>query len=223
MSREAFEDFYYRVSSVDYGKMSLALEPLKELMDHTDRVRILGPGTDLSFRIAGIPAIPCAGEFNLPDGEIFTAPIRDSAEGVIHYNADSIHDGFRYSDVQFRFKKGQIVEATASDTERINAALDIDEGARYLGEFALGVNPFVDRVVGDTLFDEKIRGSVHLTPGACYDEAPNGNDSALHWDLVLLQDAESGGGEIHFDDRLIRKDGRFVVPELEGLNPENLA
>ena len=223
MSTEAFEDWFYRVCTVDYMKMGQAMEPLKALMERTDKVRILGPGeTDLRFSIKGIPVIPCAGEANIPDGEIYTAPVKDSVEGVIAYNTPTIHEGFEYTNIRFRFEKGRIVEATANDTQRINTVLDIDEGARYVGEFAIGVNPYVDRPVNNTLFDEKIRGSIHFTPGNSYEDAFNGNESALHWDIVLLQEAQNGGGEIWFDDVLVRKDGRFVLPELDGLNPEKL-
>ena len=223
MSTEGFEDWFYRVSTVDYKKMGRAMEPLKRLMEQTDRVRILGPGeTDLSFSIKGIPVIPCAGEANLPDGEIYTAPVKDSVNGVMAYNTTSIMNGFEFANIRFRFENGRIVEASANDTERINTILDIDEGARFVGEFAIGVNPYVDRPVNNTLFDEKIRGSIHFTPGNSYDEAPNGNTSSLHWDLVLLQEESSGGGEIWFDDVLIRKDGRFLPEELQSLNPENL-
>jgi len=224
MSMEAFEDWFYKVCTVDYEKMGRAMEPLKILMEKTDKVRILGPGeTDLSFSIKGIPVIPCAGEMNLPDGEIYTAPVKDSVNGVIAYNTSSIQDGFKYTDIRFRFEDGRIVEATANDNKRINMVLDIDEGARFVGEFAIGVNPYVDHPVNSTLFDEKIRGSIHFTPGNSYDDAFNGNNSALHWDIVLLQEKQNGGGEIWFDDVLIRKDGRFVLRELDGLNPENLS
>ena len=223
MSIEGFENWFYQVCTVDYGRMGRAMEPLKALMERTDKVRILGPGeTDLSFSIRGIPVIPCAGEMNIPDGEIYTAPVKDSVEGIIAYNTSSIHDGFEYTNIRLQFKKGKIIEATANDTQRINTILDVDEGSRYIGEFAIGVNPYVDRPVNNTLFDEKIRGSIHFTPGNSYDDAFNGNRSSLHWDIVLLQEEQNGGGEIFFDDVLVRKDGRFVLPELEGLNPENL-
>jgi len=223
MSGEAFEDWFYRVCTVDYKKMGEAFGPLKKLMERTDQVRISGPGkTDLTFSIKDIPVVPCSGQRNLPDGEIYTAPVKDSVNGTIAYNTPSIHDGFEYTNITFRFEKGKIVEATANDTERINTILDMDEGARYVGEFAIGVNPYVDKPVNNTLFDEKIRGSIHFTPGNSYDGAFNGNRSALHWDIVLLQETQNGGGEIWFDGVLVRKDGRFVLPELEGLNPENL-
>ncbi len=224
MSTEGFEDWYYRVCSVDYGKMGVAMEPLKTLLEKTDRVRILGPGeTDITFSIRDIPVVVCAGHFNIPDGEIYTAPVKDSVNGIIAYNTTSIYNGFQYTDIRFRFENGRIVEATSNDNERINTTLDIDEGARYIGEFAMGVNPYVDTPINNTLFDEKIRGSIHFTPGNSYENADNGNKSILHWDIVLLQEKQNGGGEIFFDDVLIRKDGRFTLRELQGLNPENLS
>lgn len=223
MSWEAFTDFVLAVANVDYSRMNKAFLPLKALMERTDRVRILAPGTDLSFSIRGIPAVPCAGDYNIPDGEIFTAPVRDSVNGTITYNTPSPQGGTVFTHVALTFESGKIVKATADqDQALLNSVFDTDEGARYVGEFAIGVNPLVLRPMGDILFDEKIAGSIHFTPGRCYSEAPNGNDSAIHWDLVLLMTPEYGGGEIWFDDVLIRKDGRFVLPELAGLNPENL-
>ncbi len=221
-SQEAFEDFFYHVCNLDYSKMAKAMEPLVELMNKTSRVRLVSPGTDLSFSIENIPTIPCAGESNIPDGEIFTAPVKESVQGVIRFNTPSVSQGFTFENIELTFEKGKIVKATANDTERINHIFDTDEGARYVGEFAIGVNPYVTRPMKDILFDEKIAGSIHFTPGCCYDEASNGNRSAIHWDLVLIPTPEYGGGEIYFDDVLIRKDGRFVLPELLGLNPENL-
>ncbi len=222
MPTEKFEDFYFNVCNLDYSKMDKAMDSLKALMDKTDKVRIIARDTDLSFSIKGVGAIKCAGEMNIPDGEVYTAPVRNSVNGVIHYNAPSIENGIKFEDIRLVFKNGKIVESTSNFTEKSNAIFDTDEGARYVGEFAIGVNPYVVQPMGDILFDEKISGSIHFTPGACYDDAPNGNVSAVHWDLVLIQTPEYGGGEIWFDDVLIRKDGRFVLPELECLNPENL-
>ena len=221
-SQEAFEDFYFDVCTLDYQKMSKAMDALVELMNKTDRVQLKGPGTDLTFSIKGIPAVKCAGECNIPDGEVYTAPVRDSVNGVISYNTPSEEQGFTFENIVFHVKDGKITEASSNNNKRINELLDTDEGARYFGEFALGVNPYILRPMKDTLFDEKICGSFHLTPGASYEDAFNGNKSAVHWDLVMIQREEYGGGEIYFDDVLIRKDGRFVLPELEGLNPENL-
>jgi len=222
MSSEAFEDFFFDVCTMDYKKMSDAMDSLVDLMNKTDKVHLVGPGTDLTFSIKDIPAIKCAGEMNIPDGEVFTAPIKDSVNGIISYNTPSEEQGFTYENIVFEIENGKIIKATANDTERINKLLDTDEGARYFGEFAIGVNPFIHTPMKDTLFDEKIDGSFHLTPGACYEEAPNGNQSSQHWDLVMIQRPEYGGGEIWFDDVLIRKDGLFVIPELQCLNPENL-
>jgi aminopeptidase len=221
-STEAFEDFYFAVCNLDYRKMGKAMEPLVELMDRTDEVRLVGPGTDLTFSIAGIPAVPCAGDLNIPDGEVFTAPVRDSANGKIRYNTPSLYMGTEFSGLEFTFKKGKITRFKGNPTDRLKKILDTDEGARYLGEFAMGVNPFVNEPMLDTLFDEKIAGSIHLTPGNSYDEAPNGNKSEVHWDLVLIQTPDWGGGEIWFDGKLVRKDGRFVPKALKPLNPENL-
>lgn len=222
MSTEGFEDFYFDVCNLDYSVMSKAMDSLVDLMNKTDKVQIKGPNTDLTFSIKDIPAIKCDGEMNIPDGEVFTAPVRDSVNGYITYNAPSPYQGFTYENVHLEFENGKIVKATSNDDERINKIFDTDEGARYVGEFAIGVNPLIKTPMQDILFDEKIDGSFHFTPGSCYEEASNGNDSNIHWDLVSIQRPDWGGGEIWFDDVLIRKDGLFVIPELEGLNPENL-
>lgn len=223
MSTEAFEDFYFDVCTLDYEKMSRAENPLKERMERTDMVHIVGPlDTDITFSIKGIPAIKCVGDRNIPDGELFTAPVRDSVNGVMHFNAGTIYNGKPFDDIRLVFRDGKIVEATGSDTKALNEVLDSDEGARYIGEFSLGFNPHIKRAMRDILFDEKIAGSIHFTPGRAYEEADNGNRSKIHWDMVLIQSPEFGGGEIYFDGELVRKDGRFVPEYLSGLNPENL-
>ncbi|MGG1517310.1 aminopeptidase [Paenibacillus oryzisoli] len=221
-STEAFEDFYFNVCNLDYSKMAKAMESLVDLMNRTDRVRLVAKGTDLSFSIKGIGAVPCSGLRNLPDGEVYTAPVKDSVNGVISYNTPTIYAGTSFENIVLTFENGRIVEATSNDTKKLNEILDTDEGARYIGEFAIGVNPYIQHPMKDILFDEKIDGSIHFTPGQAYEEADNTNRSSVHWDMVLIQRPEYGGGEIYFDDVLIRKDGRFVIPELEQLNPENL-
>lgn len=219
---DEFEDFYFNVCNLDYSKMSDAMDNLVELMEKTDKVHLTGPGTDLTFSIKEIPAIKCDGEFNIPDGEVFTAPVRNTVNGTISFNTPAMSEGEALENIKFTFKDGKIIKATSSNTGKMNKKLDTDEGARYIGEFAIGVNPYIVYPMKDTLFDEKIAGSIHFTPGQCYDEAPNGNDSAIHWDIVLIQTPEFGGGEIYFDNVLIRKDGMFVLDELKCLNPENL-
>jgi aminopeptidase len=223
MSTQAFEDFYFNVCTLDYAKMSRAMQPLKKLMERTDKVRLKGPGdTDLSFSIKKIPAICCDGHVNIPDGEVFTAPVRESVNGIIRFNCPTIYRGTTHNDVRLEFRDGKIIRATSSATEKLNEVLDTDAGARYVGEFAIGFNPYCTKPMKDILFDEKIAGSIHFTPGSCYDEASNGNHSAIHWDLVMRQTPEVGGGEVWFDGKLIRKNGQFVVKELHGLNPKNL-
>jgi len=224
MSTEAFEDYYFNVcAGVDYDAMQRAMEPLEALMRRTDQVHIKGPGTDLRFSIKGIGVVPCFGERNIPDGEIYTCPVKTSVEGYITYNCETLYRGTLFTNVHFAFDQGKIVKAEAgANTAKLNEILDSDVGARYLGEWSFGVNPYISNPMRDTLFDEKIAGSFHLTPGQCYKEASNGNDSQIHWDIVCRQDPAVGGGEIWFDGVLIRKDGRFVLPELQGLNPEAL-
>ncbi|MBD15375.1 MAG: aminopeptidase [Planctomycetaceae bacterium] len=217
-STAAFEDFYFDVCTTDYAAMGKAQQPLIERMEAADHVKITAPGTELEFSIKDIPVIPCAGLRNIPDGEVFTAPVRDSIQGVIRFNTQSRYQGSVFDNIEFEFKNGQIVRASASNTAKINEILDSDEGARYCGEWAIGTNNRVLHPMLDTLFDEKIGGSFHLTPGNAYDEADNGNRSCIHWDLVLIQRPDYGGGEIWFDGELLRKDGLFQPDDLQGLN-----
>lgn len=213
-------DFVFEASTLDYEAMQLKAAPLKALMEKTDQVRIIGPDTDLSFSILGIPAEPCCGEYNLPDGECFTAPVKESVNGHIVFNTPSLFWGTLFHKIRLTFQDGRIIHADAEQHQKkLNHILDTDEGARYIGEFSLGFNPLILEPSCNTLFDEKIAGSFHLTPGSCYEEAKNGNASAIHWDLVHIQRAEYGGGEIWFDGELVRKDGLFVIPELTALNP----
>ena len=224
LSSEAFEDYYFDVCTFDYSKLDAVIEPLRALMDRTDRVRLTGEGTDLTFSIKDIPTIPCTGRANIPDGEIFTAPVRDSVNGTIAFNTPTIYQGTIFAGVTLRFESGKIVEATAAGglSPMLNQILDSDEGARYIGEFSLGFNPYILQPMKDILFDEKIAGSFHFTPGGAYDEAFNGNRSVVHWDMVFIQRPEFGGGDVFFDDVLIRHDGLFVPEDLLPLNPDNL-
>jgi aminopeptidase len=227
MSTEAFEDFYFRVcAGVDYGAMKTAMGPLLDLMRKTGRVAISGPGTDLKFSIKGIDAVGCWGDRNIPDGEAFTCPVKESINGMIQFNAETLYRGTVFADIRLVFKNGKVVEAQAGgdvgQSKKLNEILDSDAGARYVGEWSLAFNPHILKPMRDILFDEKIAGSFHLTPGQAYEEADNGNRSQIHWDMVCIQRPECGGGEIRFDDKLIRKDGLFVLAELAGLNPERL-
>lgn len=222
MSLEEYSKFYFKVCNLDYSKMNKAMDNLKILMEKTDKVKIIGPDTNLSFSIKGIPAIKCAGEMNIPDGEVYTAPVKDSVNGYIHYNTITMYNGLKFENIKLYFENGKIVKCEGNNQKELESIFNIDDGARYVGEFSFGLNPYILHPTTDILFDEKITGSIHFTPGASYDDAFNGNKSAVHWDLVLIQRKDYGGGEIYFDDKLIRKDGIFVVKELECLNPQNL-
>ncbi len=219
MSTEAFENFYFDVCLLDYKAMLPSMRALKRLMEKTDRVHIKNKGTDLSFSIKDIPAIVCGGNYNIPDGEVFTAPVKDSVEGVITHNAPTVYQGIPFDDIRLEFQKGKIIKAESpGKTKELNKILDSDPGARYIGEFALGFNPGIMKPMRDILFDEKIAGSFHFTPGQAYEEADNGNRSQVHWDMVTIQRNDYGGGEIYFDGKLIRKNGIFLPKSLSGLN-----
>jgi aminopeptidase len=218
MSTEAFEDFFFDVCTLDYRKLQPGMKALKGLMEQTDRVQIKGPDTDLNFSIKGIPAVICGGDRNIPDGEVFTAPVKDSVEGQLTFNAPSIYQGTAFDGIRLEFEGGKIIAATSNETKKLNEILDSDPGARYTGEFSLGFNPRVFQPMRDILFDEKIAGSFHLTPGQAYEEADNGNRSQVHWDMVSIQRPDYGGGEIYFDGKLVRKNGKFLPNQLHSLN-----
>jgi aminopeptidase len=222
MSTEAFENFYFNVCTMNYPRMAKAMVPLERLMKKTDLVHLKAPGTDLRFSIKGIGAKMCKGDRNIPDGEVFSCPVKHSVNGSIQFNTPTIYSGTRFDNVRLEFRDGKIIKATANNTKRLNQILDTDPGARYIGEFSLGFNPHIQSPMCDILFDEKIAGSLHFTPGQAYEECDNGNRSAVHWDMVLIQRPEWGGGEIWFDGELIRKNGRFQRPDLKALNPEKL-
>lgn len=222
-STESFEDFYFRVCTLDYSRMVAGMNALKRLMDKTDKVEIKGPGTQLLFSINKINAIPCGGTHNIPDGEVFTSPVKVSVEGEITFNTATVYQGNSFDNVHFVFKKGRIIEASASGNKnKLKDILDSDRGARFIGEFAIAFNPHIREPMCDILFDEKIAGSFHFTPGQAYEEADNGNRSQVHWDLVSIQRPDYGGGEIYFDGKLIRKNGLFIPQSLQKLNPDYL-
>src|ERR1700730_8050983 len=218
MSTEAFEDFYFEVCTLDYRKLQPAMKALKALMERTDRVGIKGAGTDVRFSIKGIPAVICGGDRNIPDGEVFSCPVKNSVQGCVTFNAPSIYQSTGFDGIRLEFRDGKIVDATSNQTEKLNKILDSDVGARYIGEFSLGFNPHILQPMRDILFDEKIAGSFHLTPGQAYEEADNGNRSQVHWDMVSIQRSDYGGGEIYFDGKLIRRDGEFLPTQLRSLN-----
>ncbi len=222
MSTEAFENLYFDVCTMDYAKMAKAMVPLEKRMKKADKVRLVSPGTDLTFSIKGIGAKMCKGDRNIPDGEVFSCPTKFSVNGTIQFNTPTIYSGTKFENVRLEFKDGKVIKATSNNTKRLNEILDTDAGARYVGEFSLGFNPYILSPMCDILFDEKIAGSLHFTPGQAYEDCGNGNKSAIHWDMVLIQRKEWGGGEVWFNGELIRKDGIFLPKDLKPLNPANL-
>jgi aminopeptidase len=222
MSTEAFENLYFDVCTMDYAKMARAMSPLERRMKRADKVHLKAPGTNLTFSIKGIGAKMCKGDRNIPDGEVFSCPVKNSVNGTIQFNTSTVYLGTKFENVRLEFKDGKITGATANNSRRLNEILDTDAGARYIGEFSLGFNPFILNPMCDILFDEKIAGSLHFTPGQAYEECDNGNRSSVHWDMVLIQRPEWGGGEVWFDGELIRKDGIFLPKDLKPLNPANL-
>ena len=222
MSTAAFEDYFFRVCTLDYARLNPGMEALKALMDKSDRVQIKGPGTDLLFSIKGIGSVICGGDRNIPDGEVFSCPVKNSVEGHVSFNAPTIYQGTAFDNIRLDFESGRIVKATANNTGKLNEILDSDDGARYIGEFSIAFNPHILHPIRDILFDEKIAGSFHFTPGQAYEIAGNGNKSRIHWDMVNIQRSDYGGGEIWLDGKLIRKDGEFVLPALKKLNRDYL-
>jgi aminopeptidase len=225
MELPEFEDIYKKVCLLDYSGMARAVVPLKELMDITNHIHVTGPGTDLQLTKRNIKSKPCVGERNIPDGECYTAPEKFSVNGQIAFGPSS-YQGKSFSRIDIRYTEGYITAATAgnaAETLELNRILNTDPGARYTGEFAIGFNPYIDRSVGDILFDEKRRESIHIAQGQSYKGVTyNGNDSVVHFDMVHSQSEKDGGGQLWFDGKLIRHNGKFILPELEGLNPENL-
>jgi aminopeptidase len=183
-------------------------------LSRVDHLRFVAPGTDLRMRVAGRRWISAHGSHNLPDGEVFTGPVEDSVEGQVSYTFPLVWYGRVVTGARLRFEGGRVVEASAESGEDfLREALDLDEGARRLGEIALGLNDGIEHPTGDVLFDEKIGGSFHAALGSSYVETGGVNESDLHWDMVCdLRD----GGEIHADGELVYRDGRFLPGVLDG-------
>ena len=217
LSLEELEDHLYGACNLDWAAISRRQEPLRRLMARTDRVHIEAPDTDLRLSIGGIDVAKSDGHHNLPDGEVFTAPVKTSVEGHIAFNCPTIHGGQAFDDIRLTFKGGRVVAGTAADgAARLGRILDIDPGARFLGEFAFGLNPRITRPMRNILFDEKIFGSIHLALGNAYAKCDNGNRSSIHWDLVKIFGKSS---RVSFDGKPVMVDGRFVHAALKPLNP----
>ena len=222
MCTEKFYEHFFNVCTLDYNKLDSLMNPLKELMESTDKVQIVTPRTNLTFSIKNMPTIKCSGQCNIPDGEIYSAPVKDSVNGHISFNIPVIDNGIEFNDIMLEFKDGKVINHNCSNHNEFAKILDSDSGSRYLGEFAFGLNPYCTTPLKDILFDEKMTSSIHLAIGSSYDDCNNGNKSSIHLDLILSLKEEYGGGEIYFDDKLIYKNGKFIYPNLVALNSENL-
>ena len=216
MSLPDFEDFVYNVCFLNeddpaakWREMHTEQQRLVNYLSGKREVRLIGDGTDLTLGIAGRTFISCAGDKNFPDGEFFTGPEETKVNGTVRFSFPAVFSGRQVEDVRLTFEHGRVVQASAqSGQDFLEQMLDLDDGARILGEFAFGNNPNVSQYTKNILFDEKMGGTVHLALGASYPETGGLNESALHWDMVC--DLRNGG-EVYVDGVLFAKDGKFVV------------
>ncbi|MDX1637147.1 MAG: aminopeptidase [Balneolaceae bacterium] len=215
MPTRTFHEFYYNACLLDYSKLHEAMKPLEERLRNTDMIRLKGEGTDIEFSVKDQNWIPCYGKRNIPDGELFSSPILSSVDGHITYAA-SVYQGKPFEYVRLDVRDGVVIDFDSSNNEALEEILDTDAGARQFGEFSFGLNPVIKEPMYDILFDEKIYGSNHLTLGNDYEDAPNGNESSIHWDLVCI------GADVYLDGEKVREGRTFVTDDLQGLNPEHL-
>jgi aminopeptidase len=217
-SLEEYEKLYFRAVEQDWGAMARTFAGAKKILEKAKQVRITGKETDLTFSIAGRTAIPCAGEFNLPDGEIFTAPVENSTEGKVYFEFPAIAGGREVAGVRLVFRKGKVVEASAEKNEAyLKEMLDADPGARILGEFGIGFNAGVTDFTRDILLDEKMGGTIHLAVGRSYPESGGKNRSAVHWDMIKDLRKE---GDIFLDGVPVLRPGILFGSTPRGMSPE---
>lgn len=208
MSLEEYEDMLFGATLVDYEQMDKEMDKIVEIFDKAETIRIVGRDTDLTFSIKDRKGIKCSGANNIPDGEVFYAPITNSANGHIYYEYPAIRYGVQVDGIRLEFKDGKVVKATAEKNEEfLNKMLDTDEGARYLGEFGIGVNFGITKFIKNILFDEKIGGTIHLAVGNAYEDSGGDNKSLVHWDMIKELRVD---GEIYADGRLVQKNGTFI-------------
>lgn len=212
MPTHEFSDFYYKACLLDYSELAEAMKPLEKRLRKTNIIQLKGEGTDIELSVKGQNWIPCYGKRNIPDGELFSSPVLDSVNGHITY-APSVYQGKPFEFVKLEVKDGKVVDFDSSNNQQLVEIIDTDEGARRFGEFSFGLNPIIKEPMYDILFDEKIYGSNHLTLGNDYEEAPNGNESGIHWDLVCI------GADVYLDGEKIREGRQFVKDDLLALNP----
>jgi aminopeptidase len=216
MSLEEYEDFIFKAANVDkkdpiahWKNVFKEQEKIKKLLQSKKKLHVIAKDTDLKISVEGRKWINCHGKENFPDGEVFTGPVETSAEGFISYSFPASHGGRIIEDIQFWFKKGKVVKAKASKGENfLKSMLDMDKGARSIGEFAFGTNYGIKKYTMNTLFDEKIGGTIHIAVGSGYPETGSKNKSSLHWDMMC--DLRKNG-EVYADGELIYKNGKFLL------------
>lgn len=215
MSLHEYEQFIFNAAHIEENDPIKYWESIKnkqqkliEVLESKNMIRIVAKDTDLTLSVAKRKWINCYGKENFPDGEIFTGPIEDSAEGSILFSYPSVYGGRKVDDVKLHFKKGRVVKASAtSEQDFLTSMLDIDDGSRILGEFAFGMNKGITKFTKNTLFDEKIGGTIHLAVGSSYPETGSNNTSGIHWDMVCdLRES----GKVYADDELIYSNGGFT-------------
>ena len=214
LSPKKLERLLFDVNNFDYKKLSSKAQILKNFLDKTSYIRILGKETDISFQKKNVNTVVCCGNINLPDGEVYTAPEKFSVNGKIMFDVDSYFRGNTYKNLKLFVKDGKIVDYDCNLNEEFGKILNSDEGASYFGEFAFGLNPFIDRNYNDNLFNEKMARTIHMAIGRCHPDTNNENNSIIHWDLIKIMKQDC---QIYFDDNLVYENGEFVIDDLKNL------
>ena len=217
MSLEEFEEYYYRVCGLDYKELYRLNEDYRKLVAATNEIVVDSRDTSIVFRKNGIGAVTLCGNKNLPDGEIYTAPLRTGVDGHILYNTSSMQDGFEFKKIFLRFKSGVIEEYKTNNDRLFEKIISSYEGSRSIGELAFGINPMITTPCGIILYDEKMYGSIHTALGQCYSDTYNGNNSELHWDLVKFFDDEDNKGVVYFDGQNIIENGKINYSKVRRL------
>ena len=208
MSLSEYENFVYNACLQDWKKIGLRIEKIKRVFEKGKNVWLIGENVDLKFSIAGKNCVADKGEENMPGGEVFMAPVRESLNGWIKFEYPAIRNGKEVRDVFLRFQEGKVVEARASKNEDfLLEMLKTDENASYVGEFGIGCNPKVNKFTKDLLFDEKINGTIHLALGMAYKQNGGGNESALHWDIVK----DMKKARIILDGKVVQEKGKWRI------------
>lgn len=215
-SLEDWENFVMDSCLLDWKKEEELQKKFIEIMKKVKKVRITGKETDLEVNIAGQKWLTCCGKFNMPDGEVFTSPVRTGVNGFIRYNVPTNYMSHDFNFVKLTLKDGKVIKEQSDNDSALKEILSTDKGARYFGEFAFGLNNKIKEGTKQILFDEKMGKSLHMALGRCYEEAPNGNDSSIHWDLIF--NFKWSNAELYFDNKKVFSKGKWTDRKLSFLN-----